>query len=228
MHPEGVSLTYTRDAILSPLDVPIGASVVVACTVSLAVTLIVDVPHIRARSSSSAAATYRIWVSRAMIWCSARTTIACPPWTLLRTGRIALLRDLFGEVSIPSAVARELDRATRLQGWRTIAPFLLIHPVSDQRLLSYLLREVDPGEAECIVLALEHKASLLLLDESDGRAVAARHGIPVLGLVGVVIEAKRRGQIQSAEEVLRELRTIGGAWLEEAFILRILQRLGER
>jgi predicted nucleic acid-binding protein len=49
---------------------------------------------------------------------------------------------------------------------------------------------IDLGEAEAIILALELKAGLLLMDERRGRAVAMSYGLQVTGLLGVLLQAK--------------------------------------
>lgn len=54
-------------------------------------------------------------------------------------------------------------------------------------------RIVDRGEAEAIELAKELRADRLLIDECKGRQLAIEEGMPVIGLVGVTLLAKKKG-----------------------------------
>src|SRR5262249_31748728 len=122
-----------------------------------------------------------------------------PLSAFLRVRRPALLSDLFGSITIPDAVALELDRGAALVGaWRSAMPFVVVRSVTPSPLLELLRAELDPGEAEAIALASEGKARLLLIDEVKGRAMARRLALKIVGSVGVCILAKERGLIPAA------------------------------
>jgi len=90
------------------------------------------------------------------------------------------------------------------------------------------LREaLDPGEAEAIVLAIERRADLLLVDERRGRQAAAAAGLKVTGLLGVVAQAKRAGLIDFAKPVLDELIRTARFWIRADLYRRVLTELGE-
>jgi hypothetical protein len=67
---------------------------------------------------------------------------------------------------------------------------------------------VDLGEAEAIELAREVNADWLLIDERKGRKLAREAGLPVIGLLGVVLLARRNSLIPSAREGTGK-RTVG-------------------
>jgi predicted nucleic acid-binding protein len=119
---------------------------------------------------------------------------------LLQIGQAELLSALYGNVFIPEAVRNELT-ATHTQ----LPNFIRVVPVADNAYCARLLQELDAGEAEAIVLAKETKADNLLMDELDGRRVAMREGVHVIGLLGVVLEAKLRGLIPSAIKISERL-----------------------
>lgn len=151
-----------------------------------------------------------------------------PLSAFLRIGREALIQALTGELHIPGAVALELDHGQKLFGpWRERLPYVQIHQVPSSPFLTLLKRELDAGEAEAIALAIERKGELLLIDEANGRSVAQRLNLSIIGSVGLVLLAKDRGLIPAALPVLEALRTHGGLWLGDAFFQSILARIGE-
>jgi predicted nucleic acid-binding protein len=52
-------------------------------------------------------------------------------------------------------------------------------------------------ESEAIAMSLEWLADLLIMDESSGRGMACSPDIRVTGTLGVLLNAKRAGQISS-------------------------------
>jgi predicted nucleic acid-binding protein len=82
-------------------------------------------------------------------------------------------------------------------------------------LVKALRRDLDQGEAESIALALELNATLLLLDEKEGRHIAERLGLRVVGVVGVLLEAKAKGVIDRVRPHLDALRQTAGFFLSE-------------
>ena len=54
-------------------------------------------------------------------------------------------------------------------------------------------------ESEAIVYADDHHADFLLMDEAAGRTVAQKMNIPIMGSVGVLVNAYRRGLMSAAD-----------------------------
>lgn len=148
-------------------------------------------------------------------------------------GRCALLKDLFGTLTVPPAVWREVveqgrDRAgvgeieaAHREGW------LEIRAPGNEPLLRSLLYELDHGEAEVIALAVEQRADLVLLDESEARRVASLFGLEKTGAIGVLIRAKLEGRIESVRADLDRIRTETGFWVEEGLYERVLRSVDE-
>lgn len=142
--------------------------------------------------------------------------------SLLQVGLEEILPRLFKQVVIPGAVERELRRAHPI-----LPAFILTIPVADCQLVARLCRELDQGEAEAIALMLERRGDLLLIDERKGRRVAQREGVRVIGLLGVLLEARRRGFIQSLREAVGKLRATAGFRISDALMMRLFHESGE-
>jgi predicted nucleic acid-binding protein len=125
--------------------------------------------------------------------------------SLLQVGEISLLQRLYGEVLMPEAVHRELLRAHN-----EVPTFLQVGRAANRQRVAQLEAELDLGEAEAIVLAKEIHADLLLIDEKLGRVVALREGLRIAGLVGLLVEAKGLGLIDSVREMVKRLEAEAG------------------
>ena len=145
-----------------------------------------------------------------------------PLTALLTVGLVDLLPKLFDQVVIPEAVRDEL-----LRGHTSLPTWLRIEAVKDSgRAREYGLL-VDAGEAEAIELARELQADRLLIDERKGRRLALREGVPVIGLLGVVLLAKRKALIPSARALLDRLDMEAGIYLSEDIREAALKSVGE-
>ncbi len=100
-----------------------------------------------------------------------------------------------------------------------------VRPVNDGEGVRGLARRVHLGEAEAIVLAREAGLPVLL---DDRRAVHAARltQIQVIRTIGVYLEAKRLGLIQSVRPKLDHLRKEGFR-LQERDYLAVLNVAGE-
>jgi hypothetical protein len=145
-----------------------------------------------------------------------------PITALLTVGDEDLLPKLFTEVVIPGAVRNEL-----LRSHAPLPTWLRVATVKDPTRSDEYALIVDPGEAEAIQLARELRADRLLIDERKGRKLAVQEGIPVIGLLGVVLLAKRRGLIPSARTLLRRLEQEAGMYLSESLTDAALKTVGE-
>jgi uncharacterized protein len=145
-----------------------------------------------------------------------------PVSALLQIGRAHLLKDLFDRVCIPPAVNDELARFHD-----SLPSFVEVRLVSDQSLVKALLTKLDLGEAEAIVLAQECNADFLLIDERRGRKAATEAGVQIIGLIGVILLAKSRGLILTVKELIGELQSKAGFYVDDVLLNKTLQAAGE-
>ncbi|WP_027371171.1 DUF3368 domain-containing protein [Desulfovermiculus halophilus] len=136
---------------------------------------------------------------------------ATPLIALSRIRRFHLLRDLFSEVIIPSAVYEEVVSAGRGRaGGPEVenAQWIIHHQVKNKDLVTFLSISLDAGEAEAIALAKEINADLVLLDDNDGRNIAGSVGIHFTGTIGFLLRYYQ-GQPADFKEALDELLAQG-------------------
>ena len=106
------------------------------------------------------------------------------------------------------------------------ANWIRVHKIKNEDLKRALMMELDEGEAEAIVLALEESIDLLLLDDYEARRVARSFGLKVTGTIGILLRAKYEGIIGSLkEEIERLMKT--GFWISVELYERILKEAKE-
>jgi predicted nucleic acid-binding protein len=147
-------------------------------------------------------------------------------------GRLNLVREQFQVVWIPKAVETELQNVpdaavrkdiddARNQGW------LKSRTASDAALVSLLMVELHPGEAEAIALALEMKAGRLLIDEREGRTMARQLGLSLTGVLGVLLRAKKMGKVKAVKPEIDALKNKARFFIAPALEAAILAKAGE-
>ncbi len=112
---------------------------------------------------------------------------------LAKIDKLDLLKEFFGEVFIPEAVYRECvleGKGSEDSKLIEKADWIKVVRIKDETLKKSLMLELDEGESEAIVLALEVNSELLLIDDYDGREIARALGLKVTGTIGVLLKAK--------------------------------------
>jgi uncharacterized protein len=71
-----------------------------------------------------------------------------------------------------------------------------------------LVRDLGPGETEVLALALESPDAMVILDDALGRRLAESFGIQVMGTLGVLLDAKRKGLVPAITPLLDELDSL--------------------
>jgi uncharacterized protein len=120
---------------------------------------------------------------------------------LYETELLHLLPLLYNRITITKQVEKEIKIA--------VPEWMKVQNPSNGKLVTDLLKELDEGEASSIALAVEHKNSLLIIDEKDGRKIAASFNIQIIGTLGILLQAKRKNLIPSFKECLDQIVTKG-------------------
>ena len=141
-----------------------------------------------------------------------------------------LLPALFREVCIPDQVRSEFERLSRQQprfhglhvpGWLRVMAVDVIPPSIAA------MPNLHVGETAALTLAMQLQAQAVLMDESAGRKAAHLLGMQPIGVLGVLIQAKRSGLLAAIRPVLADLENHAGFWLAPTLVEATLKKLGE-
>ncbi|MBL8874537.1 MAG: DUF3368 domain-containing protein [Phycisphaerae bacterium] len=131
---------------------------------------------------------------------------------------------------MPPAVEQELavevvgTPAVRLD----LIPGLRIVPPTDRRQVNELMaKRLGRGESEAIVLATEIRPDAILVDDAQARAAAAALGVQTLGVLGLLLRAKRQGLVDRLLPLIDRLTSEIGFRVSPQLRLRVLEAAGE-
>lgn len=115
-----------------------------------------------------------------------------------KIGELKLLNKLFGQIIVTQEIANEFKN--ELPDWFTIE-----EPINKtyQKILEASL---DKGEASAIAFAMEQADCLLIIDDYKGRRYAEQLGIKITGTLGIIIDAKLSGHIESVRPILDKIK----------------------
>ena len=107
-----------------------------------------------------------------------------------------LLLELYSDIYVPQAVFNEIAKPSKPHAL-ILTEFCQdrVIDVKNQMAVAMLINDVDVGEAEAIVLALEIGVMDILIDDAKGRRAAKLKGLQAIGTIGVLLRAKQRGLI---------------------------------
>lgn len=142
-------------------------------------------------------------------------------------GTIDLLVELYGPVIVPFEVFVELeagsDRDDTAQRLSSSGIEVRQQPLAISPLLT---AQLDLGEAAVIATAMQEQIATVVLDERKARRVAVQVGLEVIGSIGILIQAKHAGKLDSVSAAIERMQA-HGAWLDAALVARALELAGE-
>lgn len=153
---------------------------------------------------------------------------ASPLIHLSRAGFLPLLQVIGPRLIVPLPVADEVrakgeeDLTVRTlveAAWLVLVPAV---PIPAE----IATWDLGAGEASVLAWARSHPGSFAILDDLQGRRCASALQVPVVGTLGVVLIAKRRGAIPAARPVLEELLS-QGMYLSGPVVEQALALVGE-
>lgn len=139
-----------------------------------------------------------------------------------------VLPALYETVTVPSAVADELDKGREIgvvlphladYGW------LQVLQTQPQSLVAQIAG-LGQGEREVISVAISSPKALVLLDDGLARQYAKSLGVSVTGTLGILLSAKRSRLIDKVVPVMDRLHQLGFR-ASDATKLAVLKLTGE-
>lgn len=121
-----------------------------------------------------------------------------------------ILPALASRVFVPPAVREELSvgrsLGLRVPAIEDLTWVTVRQPVSHQALP--LIYDLGPGETEVLLLSLESRGAIAILDDALARRVAGILEIPLTGTLGLLIDAKKAGLIPTISPLLDALQAL--------------------
>jgi hypothetical protein len=143
-----------------------------------------------------------------------------PLIALERIEQLQLLPELFTRILIPPAVEKEVASRWILPGW------VVVRPLGRPPRLGRLALSLGAGEREAIGLSLEIAAAHLLVDDKAARRLAKSLRLPIIGTLGLLLAAKRRGLLPTVRPHLDALQR-ASFYLTRDLYARVLAEAGE-
>ncbi len=159
---------------------------------------------------------------------------------LAKIGKLHLLKDLFNLILVSEESYKEAVEVGLQEGY---SDALVIKEACDQgwiqverlnekqiEICQKIMRhsfELHEGEVKAIVLAREiGKDTLLLMDDSSGRAFAETWGLKVKGVLYVLIVAMRNDLLNKVQTKEAVLNLVGkGFRIEPKFLAKLIQEI---
>ncbi|HBJ82948.1 MAG TPA: DUF3368 domain-containing protein [Verrucomicrobiales bacterium] len=149
---------------------------------------------------------------------------------LALVGHIQLLRVLFGTIVIPVPVKDEFERLAATTGRFTglvLPEWVRVDTAALTAMDDEILRQLDPGEAAAILLAVKLHADAVLMDESEGRAIAQARGLRTIGILGILIQARQAGHLEAIRPVIEALLSKAKFRLSDTLVNHALEMCQE-
>ncbi len=138
---------------------------------------------------------------------------------LSKIKQLQVLRNLYSQIIITKDVFEEFGSP--------VPEWILIFDVKNIQQQTELEKRLDKGEASSIALALEIENTTLIIDEIKGRKIAQSLNIDIIGTIGVILLAEKKGLIKDVLEVIIRLVN-NGFRLSDKLIDSILDKYGRK
>lgn len=153
---------------------------------------------------------------------------ASPLIALGRINSLMLLCDLTSRILIPRQVLAEIeaglgkDPATgAILAWAS--PFAAATIAVPEHIAGW---DLGSGETQVISLCSQQSPLRAVLDDGDARRCAMAVGIPMIGTLGILLRAKRKGLLAEVRPLTDRLQR-SGYYLDASLVDRVLAKIME-
>ena len=128
---------------------------------------------------------------------------------LANIGKLDVLRQMYGTLTIPQAVFDEIKSPSVQRQVNANRDWIRVEQINDISQKQMYRAKLHAGEVEVMILAQEKKADLVILDDNAAKKTAKFLGLRVIGTLGILVLAKKRGYIKEVSPVLDALKRDG-------------------
>ena len=153
-----------------------------------------------------------------------------PLISLAIINQLSLLPRVFSDIYLPRAVHNEvIVNGKGKAGYAQLLAidwFQIADPVNVSLKQSIML-QLDEGEAEVITVAKDKEIQLTCIDEFAGRQYASLLGLDVIGTLGILLIAKKRGYITDVKPLCDRLLS-NDRFISRTLYNEVLKNAGEQ
>lgn len=152
-----------------------------------------------------------------------------PLIVLCGIGKLDVLKEMYGEIIIPSAVFTEVTAKTdsACAQIQVEKDWIHVEQIKDHSEKKMYKAKLHAGEVEVMILAQEQKADLVILDDNAAKKTAKYLGLSVTGTLGVLVRAKQKEIISEVYPLLIEMRQ-NGFYISDTVERIVLEQAGEK
>ncbi len=112
---------------------------------------------------------------------------------------LEFLKKISNNVCTTSIIAKEFNKP--------LPPWIAVIEVDETPYFKVLEKDIDKGEASALILCLNNKNSLLILDDLKARKLAELLHLDFTGTLGLILKAKQIGLISAIKPIIEKIRS---------------------
>jgi len=152
-----------------------------------------------------------------------------PLIALCHINQLELFKKIYGEITIPDAVYKEITAkpdSICCKQVRNALEWIKVEKIENELAKRFYKTQLHEGEVEVMILAKERGADLVVIDDKNAKKHAKYLDLTVTGSLGILLKAKKMELIKEIAPLLSEIQN-QGIFLGEKIIKLCLKQAGE-